>query len=82
MPASEPSAQSTARLDPEYPVEQYVAQEADLLAAAAAGLRNALHCDAHVEEVFEAWKWAERVETSALALKNKLDALRAAGETP
>jgi hypothetical protein len=63
-------------LDPECDVADHAPEEVLLLRAAFAGLENALGCDAHVEEVFEAWKWAERVETSAWALKNKLDVLR------
>lgn len=72
-------AQSTPRLDPECDVAEHAPEEVMLLRAAMGGLEKALDCDAHVEEVFEAWKWAERVETSAWALKNKLEVLRGRG---
>jgi hypothetical protein len=67
---------SDSELDPECDVAEHASEEVMLLRAAFGGLENALACDAHVEEVFEAWKWAERVETSAWALKNKLNVLR------
>lgn len=66
----------SAALDPECDVAEHAHEEVALLLAAVGGLENALACDAHAEEVAEAWKWADRVQTSAWALKNKLDVLR------
>ena len=62
------------RLDPDYDVAGHFPEEVTLLRAAFAGLENALGCDAHPEEVREAIKWVERVQTSAWALKEKLEA--------
>lgn len=62
----------TIRLDPDYDVADHFSEEVVLLRAAMSGLESVLGCDAHAEEVAEAVKWAERVETSAWALKRKL----------
>jgi hypothetical protein len=62
-------------LDPEFDVADHAAEEVVLLRAAMAELEGALDCDAHLEEVSSACEWAQRVETSAWALRRKLESL-------